>query len=119
MTEASKSSDVDLLRALHAGDGEAFTILYRRWQGPLYRFALRMRGSATVAEEVTQEPFVALTGDSQGFDASRGTVPSYLYGIARNRGRRVLARERNFVPLEEDAFSPTAEAGGPNDLSAD
>ena len=92
-------SDHDLLRGLRAGEEEAFTVLYRRWQGPVYRYALRMSGSPALAEDVTQEVFMALLRRSEGYDPSRGELSSYLHGIARNMARRRLERERSFLPL--------------------
>lgn len=55
MTKPSIPSDAELLGMVVSGDGEAFTALYRRYQGFIYRFALMMTGSANCAEEVTQE----------------------------------------------------------------
>ena len=96
-------SDRDLLRGVQAGDEEAFSLLYRRWQGPVYRFALRMSGSPPLAEDVTQEVFMALLRRSDGYDPSRGELSSYLHGIARNMARRRLERERGLEPLGDEA----------------
>ena len=85
-----------------AGDEAAFTALYRRRQAGVYRFALQMSGSEAVAEDVTQEVFLALMNDATRFDASRGTLASYLYGIARNHVLRRLERERPFVQIVDD-----------------
>jgi len=43
-----------------AGDEDALAALYRRRQLSIYRFALQMSGSAALAEDVTQEVFMAL-----------------------------------------------------------
>ena len=62
----STLSDDELMRLARAGDENAFVTLYRRRQGSLYRFALRMSGSEAVAEDVTQEVFMTLMrGDGQ------------------------------------------------------
>jgi RNA polymerase sigma-70 factor (ECF subfamily) len=96
-------SDRDLLRGVQAGDEEAFSLLYRRWQGPVYRYALRMSGSPPLAEDVTQEVFMALLRRSEGYDPTRGELSSYLHGIARNMARRRLERERGLQPLADEA----------------
>ena len=85
-----------------AGEEDAFVTLYRRRQGPVYRFALQMSGSEAVAEDVTQEVFIVLMRDGRNFDPARGSVSSYLYGIARNHVLRVFDRERSFVPIGDD-----------------
>ena len=93
-------NDDDLLRRMQEGDEAAFTALYRRWQGPIYRFALRMSGRMPVAEDVTQETFMTLLAGGEGFDASRGSLTGYLFGIARHRVLHRLERERAYVPIE-------------------
>ena len=67
-----------------SGDEEAFTALYRRRQGPVYRFALQMTGNVVIAEDVTQEVFMALLSKTAKFDPARGSLASFLYGVARN-----------------------------------
>jgi RNA polymerase sigma-70 factor (ECF subfamily) len=96
---SSTSSDVELLRLMLAGDGDAFEHLYQRWQSPLYRFALRMSGSETIAEDVTQEVFLTLMCDGQQY-SERGSFAAYIFAIARHRAWRRLQRERWFVRLE-------------------
>ena len=119
MTNPPASNDAELFRQILAGDEHAFTALYRRHQGSVYRFALLMSGSASTAEEVVQEVFLALIRDAQRYDPARAPLSSYLGGIARNHVLRLLARERNFVPLiddvgESDALPP-AQLIGPDD----
>jgi len=92
--------DVLLWRAAK-GDEEAFTLLYRRYQAAMYRFALRMTGSAWAAEEIVQDVFMTLMRAPKKYDASRGTLGGYLYGIARNRVMKHLERLPREVPLEQ------------------
>ena len=78
------TSDEELLEAALRGDEAAFTALYRRRQGAVYRFVLHMSGDAAVSEDVTQEVFIALFENGGRVDPARGTLISFLYGIARN-----------------------------------
>ena len=87
-------TEQELLDRALAGDSAAFTALYRLRQGSLYRFALQMTGCASVAEDTTQEAFLALLTHGHRYDPERGTVAAYLYGIARNLLRQRHARER-------------------------
>jgi len=98
-TASSTSSDVELLRLMLAGDGGAFEQLYQRWQSPLYRFALRMSGSETIAEDVTQEVFLTLMRDGRQY-SGRGSFAAYIFTIARHGAWRRMQRERWFVRLE-------------------
>ena len=53
-------TDDELLERIAAGDAAAFTTLFRRRQPQVYRFALHMTGSPAMAEDVTQEVFLAV-----------------------------------------------------------
>ncbi len=97
MKTLANSTDEDLLQLMITGSEDAFTIVYRRWQGNVYRFALQMTGSRTQAEEVIQDTFMVLIQEAERFDTARGSFSSYLYGIARNCVRRVVGRDRLFI----------------------
>ena len=101
MPVSTTPSDGELLRLSLAGDEEAFVMLYRRRQGGVYRFALQMSGSQSIAEDVTQEVFMVLMRESHGYDATKGALSSYLYGIARYHVLRSLERNRSFVSMAE------------------
>jgi RNA polymerase sigma-70 factor, ECF subfamily len=103
MTKPMVPSDVELLRLMLAGDEQAFTALYLRHKGPVYRFALLMSGQASIAEEVTQEVFLALLRKARRFDPARGTLTAYLYGATRNQVLLLMEKERPYVQLIEDS----------------
>jgi RNA polymerase sigma-70 factor (ECF subfamily) len=98
---AEHDRDDLLLRHAAKGDEEAFALLYRRHQGKLYRFALRMTGSAWGAEEIVQDVFMTLIREPKKYDPARGSVGALLFGIARNRVMKHLERTPREVPLEE------------------
>ena len=96
------TSDEELLEAALRGDEAAFTVVYQRRQGAVYRFALHMSGDAAVSEDVTQEVFMALLESGGRFDPARGALLSFLYGIARNLLRRRLEKKR---PEDSEALA--------------
>src|SRR6266487_1870064 len=83
MRIAEQERDDVLLRRAAKGDEEAFTLLYRRHQAAMFRFALRMTGNAWGAEEIVQDVFMILMREPKKYDAKRGTLGAFLYGIAR------------------------------------
>jgi len=85
------------------GDAQAFEALYDRRQGGIYRYVLRMTGSPSSAEDITQEVFLSLIRDRSDYEPSRGSVKSYLYGMARFRLFRRLQRDRGFVSLDDQS----------------
>ena len=86
---------------MQLGDEDAFTMLYRRRQGGIYRFVLEMSGSASLAEDATQEVFMALIRDNRGYDPSRGSLGAYLLGMARHHALRLIKRDRTYVSISQ------------------
>ena len=107
-------TDAALLEQALTGAEDAFTALYRRRQGGVYRFALQMTGSTAIAEDVTQEAFLALLLHGTRYDEARGTVASFLYGIARNLVMRQVWTGGPGADVEI-----TEECAGPEDLLED
>lgn len=102
MTKATEPTEERLLARMIAGDEEAFTLLYRRRQPAVYRFALRVSGNAAVAEDVTQEVFMTLIRDASRFDPARGALSGFLFGVARNHLRKRWEQDQRLVPLADD-----------------
>lgn len=84
MTPPTELPDLELLRQLRAGTAAAFQALYRRHQGPLFRFAVLRCGSKDTAADVVQDVFMALLADKLAFDPGRGQLGHFLFGVARN-----------------------------------
>lgn len=91
----TEQTDEQLLTQALDGSEDAFTALYRRRQGPVYRFALHMSGSTLIAEEVTQDVFMFLLQRGRDFDPSRGALGAYLFGVARNYVRRAMEKSHS------------------------
>lgn len=96
-------SDVELIRRARDGDREAFAEIYRRYQHVVFRFARTMSGSASIAEDATQETFVAVMRDLERYEPQRSGLSTYLYGIVRNVTRDRLRKDRRFVNFDADA----------------
>ena len=92
--------DEDLLSRIASGDREAYGELYRRRHRDVFRFALHMSASRSVADDVTQDVFVAVIRAAGGFTRGRAVVP-WLLGIARNHVRRRADRDRGLEPLPQ------------------
>lgn len=116
-TAPGDPNDEALLSRVAAGDAEALAALFRRRQQNVYRFALHLTGSPSVADDVTQDVFVAVIRDAGRFEPGRATVPAWLCGIARNYVRRRLAVDRGTASIEsEDGLEAALPAAGPDPL---
>jgi RNA polymerase sigma-70 factor (ECF subfamily) len=114
-------TDSELLRLSGKRNQNAFLALYRRHQGVVFRYALHMSGRRDVAEEVTQETFIALLGETNAFKPERGSVQGYLIGIARNRVRKHLAELNRWVDdteIREEISSVFEQADKEQELNA-
>ena len=112
MTEATQHSrvpDEALMPCIALGDAHAFAELFRRRQAQVYRFVLHMSASPAMAEDVTQDVFLQVMQDAGRFDASRGTVGPWLFGVARNLLRRRFEREPLLQPLVNDETGDDVE----------
>jgi len=103
VTQREDISDDRLLRRMLVGDEHAFSELYRRKHPAIYRFALHMSGNPAIAEDVTQEVFMALIREPGRFDATRGSLSAFLFGIARNHLRKRWEQERRLIPMAAEA----------------
>ncbi len=110
MKALENSSDNELLRLMRTGDENAFILLYGRCHAGIYRFVLQMCGSPALAEDITQDVFLVLIRGTETFDAARGSLNAFLYGVARNQLLYRLRRERFYVPLEMDAVEECAKS---------
>jgi RNA polymerase sigma-70 factor, ECF subfamily len=96
--------DDRLLAQVARGDADAFSLLFRRRRGAVYRFALHMTGRPAVADDVTQDTFLAVMRDAGRYDPARATVVAWLCGIARHHVLRRFERERPMqtIAIDED-----------------
>jgi RNA polymerase sigma-70 factor (ECF subfamily) len=95
------TADHELLRQTHAGRADAFTALYRRHQGPLYRYALMRCGASGAAADVVQEAFMGLLTGRFGFDPLRGQLQHFLFGVVRNLILKLEEPRRRQAALPE------------------
>jgi RNA polymerase sigma-70 factor (ECF subfamily) len=107
-------ADAELERAFREGTDEALPSAYQRYGKMVFTFARRTVGHE-VAEEVTQDVFVAAWRSRDRFDPERGSLAGWLIGVTRHKvgdalrsGQRAAARiERaaRYAPSEPGASS--------------
>jgi len=101
MAAGEDPSDEALIVRIVSGDRDAFAALYRRHRADVYRFALHISGSRPVADDVTQDVFMAVIHHAGRYRPERAAVLPWLLGIARNHARRALD-QRPTVTLPDD-----------------
>jgi RNA polymerase sigma-70 factor (ECF subfamily) len=68
-----------------------------------------MTNSASVAEDVAQEVFLALLRRQAEFDPSRGSVRALLLGIARHMAWKHWRQDQRWSSLEDELPAPMAD----------
>jgi RNA polymerase sigma-70 factor (ECF subfamily) len=100
--------DAALLERTRRGDADAFSRLFARYQGPIFRYAAHMCGR-DAADDVVQETFLAVLRTSGRYDPARGTVGNYLFGIARHVVLgRLSFREVTGIDADSDELAGAA-----------
>ena len=110
--------DVGLLEAARRGDASAFSGLFARYQGPIFRYAAHMCGR-DAADDIVQETFLTVLRGTGQYDPSRGAVGGYLFGIARHFViKRMTSRQMVSFDEEWDEVAISAERGPSTVLDA-
>ncbi|MCA9922106.1 MAG: sigma-70 family RNA polymerase sigma factor [Anaerolineales bacterium] len=95
MTSYSELSDQVLMQRIAKNETEALGVLYDRYGRLIYSVAYRILGSAETAEEVTLDVFHRAWERAGGYRSDRGSVRTWLAGVARNRAIDLLRRQKS------------------------
>lgn len=103
------ASDATLVVAVGRWRHEALAEAFRRHSGPVFALARRLLSDPARAEEIVQEVFLRLWNDPERFDASRGSLRSYLLAQCHGRSIDLLRSETSRSKRElRDAERQTA-----------
>ncbi len=99
-------SDDQIIERTLAGETEAFGLLVRRWENPIYGLSLRMLGRDEDARDVCQETFLAAFRNLRKF-RGEAKFSSWIYRIALNACHSKLRRHdgvatRSLDEVDED-----------------
>ncbi|MEV6781493.1 sigma-70 family RNA polymerase sigma factor [Streptomyces sp. NPDC051098] len=104
--------DATLVVRARDGDVRAFEVLVLRYQGPMYRLALRMLASRGDAEDVVQEVFLTAWRRLGRLRESAAFV-GWLYRMTTNRCLNVIRARRPMAVTDLDARASADAAGSP------
>ena len=105
------ASDEALIKAIARSDRHAMAVLYGRHHVRVYRFALRVTGDASLAEDIVSEAFFEGWRHADRFK-SRAQVSTWLLAIARNKGVTAVKRGSNqqldveMLEIEDPTYDP-------------
>ena len=100
------TSDEELIRRYAEGDLDAFSVLYSRHKGGLYRYLLRQIKEQSTTEDVFQEVWSAVIRAANEYQA-KAKFSTWLYTLARNK---VIDRARHLKVVDSFAQQHSEEA---------
>ena len=107
----------DLIRAMAAGDRDAFARFYDRYAPFVFPFVLRIVRDRADAADVLQDVFWEAWRGAAAYDSARGTPEAWIITRARTRAidrvRAVRRRGETFVaPVDEATVGAPTPPGG-------
>jgi RNA polymerase sigma-70 factor (ECF subfamily) len=111
--DPSATSDEQLMLAFSKGSSDAFTELFTRYKQPIYGFFRRRVPESTLAEELTQETFVALLRAATRYEP-RALFRTYLYAV----GFKILRAHRRKAAFRATFFGQQNFAPDPSKRDA-
>jgi RNA polymerase sigma-70 factor, ECF subfamily len=118
----SAPADPELFTRIAAGDSNAFGLFYDRYAPVLFGFCVRILKDARDAEDVLQEVFVQVWRDAGRFDATRASVKTWLFTIARSRAldrwRSRRSQEQRFSAAPDESLDRAGASDGGQEAAA-
>jgi RNA polymerase sigma-70 factor, ECF subfamily len=81
---ALEQPDPGVLRKAQSGDEQAFSVIVRAYERPVYNYVLRLVGDRALAEDLTQEVFLRVYQGLPGFSL-RSRFTTWLFQVTKNR----------------------------------
>jgi RNA polymerase sigma-70 factor (ECF subfamily) len=80
----STIAEKDLVALLKSKDKRGFDLLYENYSKVLYGIVLKIVHSEDLAEDVLQDAFVKIWNKIDAYEASKGTLFTWILNVARN-----------------------------------
>lgn len=112
-----RRNDGSVVRAIASGDEPALAAVIDEHGAAVYAVARRFVSDPAVAEEVTQDTFIALWNRPEAFDERRGNMRAFLLGIARKKAIDAWRKENGLARLRTN-LTLDAASDRPHDVLA-
>ncbi|MDD3678979.1 MAG: RNA polymerase sigma factor [Patescibacteria group bacterium] len=98
--KTENSSDELLVLFVQKNSGKGFEYLVDRYQEKIFNYAKRIVSDPDLAEDITQESFIAAYSNINSFDPKR-KFSSWLYRIAHNKAINEIRKRKKIIFLDE------------------
>ncbi len=94
----------ELVNGLTSRSEAVMTALYDQYAAVLYGILLRIVKDEAVAQDVLQDAFVKIWRNGARYDASKGTLFTWMLNIARNTGIDYLRSKQHRAEIQTDSL---------------
>ena len=101
MPPGNEPSDETLIQLIAKHDKRAMETLFERHNIRVYRFALRLAGNASLAEDIVSEAFLEVWRRAGAFEG-KSKVSTWLLAIARHKASDARRRHSTMTPLDDE-----------------
>ena len=115
MTNPQTISDTDLLARLRAGEADALTAIFERYEPPVFRYLLGLLRDRHAAEDVLQDTFVTVLRKADSADGA--TFRGWLFTVAHQQAM-LLKRKSKRLPTAVPDEKLLALIGAESDPAA-
>ncbi|HEX2577860.1 MAG TPA: sigma-70 family RNA polymerase sigma factor [Aquihabitans sp.] len=102
--------DDQLIDLVRSGDEAAYGELYRRHQSAVHRFAQRLTGSRSAADDVVSEAFTKVLSAIRRGHGPRDAFRPYLYSAVKNTANDLNTKRRRNEPVEPGEMEALSES---------
>jgi len=98
--EPGAPNDFDLMKGIQAGDADALSQLYDRYNGILKALILRVIHNEAEADDLLQEIFMEIWNQAKNFSAQKGKPLGWMVTLARRRAIDGLRKKQAYARAE-------------------
>ena len=95
-TAPAASTDLDLIRAVAGKDRQAFKQLYDRYAPRIGGYLLKLLKQPELVDEAVNDTMLVVWQNAARFDPAAGRFSTWLFGIAHNKGLKILRQHSRF-----------------------
>jgi RNA polymerase sigma-70 factor, ECF subfamily len=107
--EPGAPTDLELMERIQAGDADALSQLYDRYNGILKALILRVIHNEAEADDLLQEIFMEIWNQAKNFSAEKGKPLGWMVTLARRRAIDGLRKKQAYARAEERLQNETEQ----------
>src|SRR5437764_14067018 len=107
--EPGSPTDFGLMKGIEAGDADALSQLYDRYNGILKALILRVIHNEAEADDLLQEIFMEIWNQAKNFSPQKGKPLGWMVTLARRRAIDGLRKKQPYARAEERLQNETEQ----------